>query len=93
MKASQTWRADKATGDYPEPLKEITGNRFYTEDEKAYRGKFFNPYVGKYYNDGATEVISMGIERFSDASSMRQFRNQDRSHFNFTIGVLLKNVD
>lgn len=47
-----------------------------------------DPYVGKYYPDGTTEVISMGLEIFQNPNSMLDFIERDYDHFLFTLGVL-----
>ena len=54
--------------------------------------KFVDPYVGKvydgYFGEKATEVVSMGIERFHSPESMKEFRDKDPDHFHFILGVL-----
>jgi hypothetical protein len=52
-------------------LKERAGNESavplggaYHKSEVAYRDKFIDPYMGKRYPDGHTEIISMGFEHF-----------------------------
>jgi hypothetical protein len=42
-------------------LKELTGGN-YQEWEKTWKDKFLRPYMGKYYPDKATEIISMALE-------------------------------
>jgi len=68
-------------------LSEITGNIMY-ESEKAYPDDFINPYVGKIYENGSTEVLSMGIEQFTDKKKLARFIKKDREHFLFVLGVL-----
>ena len=34
----------------------------YTADKVVKKDKFIDPYMGKIYNDGATELLSMGLE-------------------------------
>lgn len=71
----------------PKRLNELTSGD-YDDSEVAYPDAFVDPYVGKIYNDGSTEVISMGLERFTDAKSMRRFYNKDPDHFRLTLEIL-----
>lgn len=61
----------------------------YGDDEFAYPGSFIHPYVGVVYENGATEVISMGLERFSSPERMLQFYKQDQEHFALILGIIL----
>ena len=79
--AAKAWVKSRATGER-QPL---GGN--YDKDETAYPDKFIDPYVGKVYADG-TEVISMGMEHFTDARKMLDFYQKDPEHFNLIVGVL-----
>lgn len=78
----------KASSQNPVKLKELTGNQNYRDDEVALPDKFISPYVGKIYQKGTTEVISMGVEHFADAKSLARLRKEDPDHFNFILGVL-----
>lgn len=77
----------RATG-AEQKLSQITGNKFYSAKEKAFPDKFINPYVGKVYKDGSTEVLSVGVERMIDKTAARDFLRKDRDHFLFTVGIL-----
>lgn len=91
------WRNSRATSQTPEKLSKLTGEKGYGDDEVAVPDKFIDPYVGKVYNtpfgELSTEVISMGIERFSSPEQMRRFREKDPDHFHFILGVLTNNED
>jgi hypothetical protein len=80
----------KATSQVPVKLKDLTGNPNYRDNEIALPDKFISPYVGKIYDRGTTEVLSMGIEHFSDPKSLAHLRKEDPDHFNFILGVLAK---
>lgn len=67
-------------------LSEITGSSAYDDDEVAFDGGFFSPYVGKAYNGSANEVFAMGVEAMH--GSPTQFYQQDPEHFELTIGLL-----
>lgn len=86
QKAAQDWIRERATGELT-PLKELTGTN-YDESEVAFPDKWYSDYTGKFYPWGSTEVVSMGLEKFSDASSMAMLYNQDREHFEFILGVV-----
>lgn len=70
------------------PLRNLTKNAGYRPDEKAYKGDFFHPYVGKIYLDGATEVFSMGVESFSDPETLVRRVAQDHKTMAFVSGFL-----
>jgi hypothetical protein len=87
-KSSQEFVKSRASGP-PQQLKELTG-RNYRDDEIAYPDKFISPYVGKITNTGySSEVISMGLERFSSPKAMQEFYKADPEHFYFTLGAML----
>ena len=60
----------------------------YTDDELALPDHFFDPYVGRVYEWGSTEVFSMGLERFESAESMVNFLADDEEHFALVLGAL-----
>lgn len=55
-------RKDEAGQSVTEPMNNLVPWGRYAADEIAYRDRWFNPYVGKIYEDGATEVTSMGLQ-------------------------------
>ena len=77
----------KADGQ-PRPLRELTNDGSYGEDEIAHPDKFLHPYVGKAYPDGSTEVLSMGLEHFTNAIEMQKLYKADPDHFAFILGML-----
>lgn len=72
----------------PQPLRELTGNSHYRGNEVAYPDSFINPYVGKYYHDGCTEVMSMGLERFASPIKLHELLNKDPEMFDCMLGFL-----
>jgi len=78
----------RGTTGEPEPLQDITDNRRYRPSEQAIRDKFFDPYVGKVYDGGYTEVISMGMQQLTDPERMYALFNADREMFDMMIGLL-----
>lgn len=78
------WRNSRATGE-PKALPKTKGR------ELAYPDKFISPYVGRTYERSgmvATEVLSMGLEKFSTPARMGQLYNGDKEHFYLTLGIL-----
>lgn len=86
--ATKDWIKSRATGN-PEKLSKLTKNPGYRDDEEAYPDKFADPYVGKIYTYGASEVISMGVEYLSSPSEARKFFAKDPEHFYLTVGTLI----
>ncbi|WP_426752914.1 eCIS core domain-containing protein [Myxococcus sp. Y35] len=69
-------------------LRDLTGIESYESYEFAYEGGFIDPYVGKVYNSPATEVVTMGLERFNSPTKMAQLYRQDPEHFFYVLGVV-----
>lgn len=84
---SEGWRDSKATG-ATTTLNEIINSSRYRATEVAKPDKYATPYVGKVYEDSATEVISIGMEHFRLPENMIRLYEDDKSHFLFTLGVL-----
>jgi hypothetical protein len=64
-------------------LSDLTRSKAYTENEVAYKDAFISPYVGKTYGGGnrPTEVLSMGLQYFTNAKNMTDLYIGDSSHF------------
>ena len=58
----------------------------YRPDEVAKPDKFSSYYTGKVYESGQTEITSMGMQRMAEDPA--RFYREDRSHFNFTLGMI-----
>ena len=90
-KAAEAWRNSNALYLKPEKLSKLTGDKRYGDDEVAYPGKYLDPYVGKIYQSGDTEVISVGVQFFFVPAKMKRFRDRNPSHFHLVLGMLLAN--
>jgi hypothetical protein len=88
QRVAQQWRDSRATSNRTESLNTLVGGDFYGGDERALPGNFFDPYVGKVYDEGYTEVIAMGLQFFDSPTGMRQLYERDREHFLFIVGIL-----
>jgi hypothetical protein len=87
MTVTRDWVLRRATGPVA-PLKDLTGSPFYRDDEVAYPGNFFDPYVGKDYGGATSEVVSMGLQNFTKGSDLLSFYLKDRDHFQLILGLL-----
>ena len=86
--AANDFIQQRRDGSPPKKLNQIDPDAGYEDDEKAYTGNFYHPYLGKFYKDGGTEVISMGLEGFRSPRAMRQLYQEDPLFFVFMLGVL-----
>ena len=67
-------------------LKNLAPGAGYKSSEVAYKGGFFNPYVGKYYEHGSTEVWSMGVESLYDPVVLAERAAVDPQMFAMIMG-------
>ena len=71
-------------------LKDLFPNNGYGDNEIAKIDKFITPYIGSIYEDDiATEIFSMGLEKFVDNHSMREFKKEDPDHFALVLTGIL----
>lgn len=80
------WIDSRSTGEV-KPLKELAASN-YDDDEIARVDKFIDPYVGKVYENGSTEALSMGIQFFTDERAMLDLYRRDKEHFFVILGAL-----
>lgn len=59
----------------------------YRPDEKTKRDRFLDPYMGKQYDD-ATEILSMGLEKLFQPTSVTASLVDDPGYLQFIVGVL-----
>jgi len=69
-------------------LRSLTGNKGYGPREAAYKDDFINPYIGKVYRDGLTEVFSMGVQYLSNPEQAASFIANDPEMAGLVIGYL-----
>lgn len=79
---------DRATGE-AEQIRVLTNNYQYSADEMALPDGFLDPYVGKLYFSGATEVASMGVQQFTSPEHMYQLYDADPEMFNIIVGMMI----
>ena len=54
----------------------------------AYKDRFVDPYVGKLYDGGFSEALSMGFQQFSSKITLLKFAQKDFDHFAFIHGIM-----
>ena len=67
-------------------LTKIEPHGGYESYEKAYEDDFLTPYVGKVYNTGDTEIVSMGLEWMFNNPA--EFHAKDPDHFDLILRIL-----
>lgn len=87
-RAASEWIKSKATSDTPQKLRNLIPGSGYGNSEVAYPDKFIDPYVGKYYKNGTTEVVSMGLEHLASPALMQKLYEADPDHFFLILGML-----
>jgi len=87
------WIKERSYSDEVRPLRSITGSKRYGSHEMALEGNFFSPYVGKIYEQQATEVFSMGIEMFSDSVLLAKLEEKDPGMMELIAGILFGHAD
>ncbi|MGL5079271.1 MAG: hypothetical protein ACRDBG_26005 [Waterburya sp.] len=80
---SKEWVLSRAESKEPVPLGEG-----YRPDEKAYKGNFFHPYLGKVYSSDHTEVLSVSVQYLSDNSLSHILYTKDPELFYFAVANL-----
>lgn len=89
FKASANYIRAMASSQEPQTLRELTGSKFYSSQEVALAGGFYSPYIGKVYDDQATEVMSMGIEAFAEPWKLGWIAGKDPATIEFVSGALM----
>jgi len=92
MRKTNSFLLKRANGQQPQKLSILTGDKGYKPHEVAYEDEWKkrggSHYMGKVYKDGATELLTMGIERMlADAKS---FAEKDPEYFRFMLEILRK---
>jgi hypothetical protein len=88
QQAAQGFLIKRRTSTTTKSLRKMTGNKGYRPTEEAYPDSFIDPYIGKYYERGETEVFSMGVESFSHPSLLALRIAKDPEMFALVAGFL-----
>lgn len=76
----------RTKGEKAQSLRNLTGDNNYGKNEVAKPDKFSDPYTGKIYPQGTTEILSIGMERMWDNPA--KFAKDDPDFFDFTLTTL-----
>jgi hypothetical protein len=87
-RASNHFRDKRTQGKSLKSLRTLTGNKGYKRNENAFEDGFIDPYVGKYYSSGMTEVCSMGFQQFATPDKAMVFYQKDPEMFQFIFGMM-----
>lgn len=90
--ASNGFLLKRREGDTVYSLRSLTGQKGYGADEGAYKDSFMDPYIGKVYRDGVTEVFSMGVQYLADPRNAALFAAKDPEMFAMVSGYLSKTL-
>jgi SPP1 gp7 family putative phage head morphogenesis protein len=84
--AVTSFLAARTVNDAPQYLRDLTGIP-YSRAEIAKPDHFLNPYMGKLYRHGATEITSMGLDLLRMQRGAELY-SHDPEHFWLTLGIL-----
>jgi len=84
--AVQEFLADRTAGEQVRQLREVMPFNGYRADELVKKDKFASPYIGKIYDSGATEVLSMGLEGVF--YGRHEIMAKDQAMADFILGLL-----
>lgn len=81
--AALAFRARRTAGQTPVPLRQYLGvsDDIFRDNEEILPDEFINPYIGKVYDQGETEVISVGLEYMRFHAEALAERDPDYFHF------------
>jgi len=86
---AQKWRLRRATeSGNPAPVPCNKVHASWRDKGVAYKDKFVTPYVGRVYDSGHTEVISVGLQQFGDSHKLASMARYDFDYFCFILGLL-----
>jgi hypothetical protein len=90
--ATNGFLLSRRTSEKEKLLNSIIQSNAYEEDEFAYEDHFIDPYVGKIYKNGTTEVFSMGIESFSNPELLASRAAKDPQHLALILGFIRSDI-
>lgn len=88
--AAREFLERRTAGEKAQTLNAITNSRRFRPDEVARPDKFFDPYIGKEYRGGATEVVSMGVQEMYENPA--RLLEADPEHFDLIVDILTGNL-
>lgn len=79
---------ERREGDKLHTMRSLSGNNRYGSDEVAIKDHLINPYMGKVYRDGITEVLPVAIEHLSDPGKAIEIVQKDEDSARYIFGFL-----
>ena len=76
----------RTKGEKPQKLNVLSPNSGYQDDEYTLKDNFSNPYCGKIYPDGGSEILPMGIQML--AENPTSFYRNDPEYFGLIVSIL-----
>ena len=74
----------------PTKLNDLFPNLGYDDNEYVKVDHFIHPYMGHIYESNvATEILSMGLEKFTTNKNIEKFHEEDREHFSLVLTAIL----
>lgn len=76
----------RTAGQTTQTMSSLMPGKGYKPEEVTRPDSFMHPYMGKFYDDGHGEILSMGMEMlYRDPAG---FASKDPEYFNFVVGLL-----
>lgn len=80
--------ARRTAGERPVSLASLLPRHGYRRDEIALRDQFINPYMGKIYSSGSTEILSMGLEYLSSPELAAKLAKEDPDMLSMLLKII-----
>lgn len=87
--AARAFLKQRAGNEQPQKLRDLLKDQGYEDYEIAYKDRFEHPYSGKVYKHGATEIVSMGLQKFYEDPI--GFARHDPEYFAFIYNTVRGN--
>lgn len=84
----KAWFEKRTAGEKPVRLKSLMPHCNFGKDEIALKDNFISPYMGKVYDAGSTEIVSMGLEYLSDPVTAAELASKDPDMFSLMVKII-----
>lgn len=82
------WYERRTAGEKPVKLSTLHPNSRYGRDEITKRDNFIDAYMGKVYQHGATEIVSMGLEYLSSPEKAAMLAEKDPDMLSLILKII-----
>jgi len=86
--AANSFLERRTEGESLESLKALSPNSNYGRTEVTLKDNFYNPYMGKIYPNGATEIFTMLTQELADPARAAKLAAKDPESFKFAMGMM-----